>query len=231
LYVAFYYIGYAINPVTLGAAATVAIAVFTYTLYGATKGLVEAAKIQSADMKQSIAATEMAAKAAKQQADAMVAVEGPIAAVAQLKLLAYENEHSSIPVTDPVPGGVPPPFCRVAILLQNRGRTEMTIHSVFCDWVVTPTIEEAPEYHFEERWNGAITKETSAWFVSQNTVRLNQIDAETIDNFGQFLWVYGKIVYSDFMGDRYEVGYIARWTTGQGFIRDPLANYEYKRKI
>jgi hypothetical protein len=69
LYVAFYYIGYAVNPVTLGAAATVAIAVFTYTLYEATRGLVSAAEIQSADMKRSIIAAEIAANASKKSAE------------------------------------------------------------------------------------------------------------------------------------------------------------------
>jgi hypothetical protein len=69
LYVALYYIGYAINPVTLGAAATVAIAVFTYTLYEATRGLVRAAEIQSGDMKRSIVAAEIAASAAQKSAE------------------------------------------------------------------------------------------------------------------------------------------------------------------
>ncbi len=69
LYVALYYIGYAVNPVTLGAAATVAIAVFTYTLYEATKGLVRAAEIQSADIKRSIVAAEIAAIASRKTAE------------------------------------------------------------------------------------------------------------------------------------------------------------------
>lgn len=52
------------------AVATAFIALFTYTLFAATKGLVEAAKIQSGDMKRSIEAAEHAADAAKKSADA-----------------------------------------------------------------------------------------------------------------------------------------------------------------
>jgi hypothetical protein len=107
----------------------------------------------------------------------------------------------------------------------------MTINRIFCDWVVAPTVDEMPEYHFQEIWNGALGKESSAWYPSQNGLRLNVLEAEHIGNFGRFLWVYGKIVYTDFMGDQFEHGFIARWTMDQGFIRDPLANYEYKRKI
>jgi hypothetical protein len=90
LYVALYYIGYAINPVTLGAAATVAIAVFTYTLYDATRGLVRAAEIQSADMKRSIVASENAASAAKKSAEsgekALVLAYKPMLTIQELGL-------------------------------------------------------------------------------------------------------------------------------------------------
>ncbi len=53
----------------LTALATIAIAAFTYTLYKATSGLVEAAQIQSNDMKSSIAAAEKAGAAAKKSAE------------------------------------------------------------------------------------------------------------------------------------------------------------------
>jgi len=52
------------------AVATVFIALFTYTLFAATKGLVGAARIQSDDMKRSVAVAVSAASAAKTSADA-----------------------------------------------------------------------------------------------------------------------------------------------------------------
>jgi hypothetical protein len=203
----------------------------TVILAIATVGLGLAAIFQSIDTKRSIGATERAADAALRQANAMVAVESPILAIMQLKLVGYENEKSSVATMDPVPPGLPPPFCKIHIALQNRGRTEMIVNRVFCDWVVAPTVDEKPTYHFEEVWNGALPNKSDGWFASQNGIRLNQLEAETIDNFGQFLWVYGKVIYTDFMGEQFEHGYIARWTTGHGFVRDPLANYEYKRRI
>lgn len=107
----------------------------------------------------------------------------------------------------------------------------MTINRIFCDWVIDATVDERPEHHFEEIWNGALPRENSIWSASQNGLRLDNLAAEHIGNFGRFLWVYGKIIYTDFMGDQFEHGFIARWTTSEGFVRDPLANYEYKRKI
>src|SRR6185437_13903618 len=51
------------------AVATGMIGIFTYTLYRATTGLVESAKIQSDDMKRSIVASENSATAPMAQAD------------------------------------------------------------------------------------------------------------------------------------------------------------------
>jgi hypothetical protein len=197
--------------------ATIGLGIATVGLYVTGEKQVEAART--------------AADAALRQANAMIAIESPILDIAQLKLVGYENERSAAATIDPVPPGLPPPFCRPLIALQNSGRTAMTINRIFCDWIVAPTVEEFPDYHFQEIWNGTLGKESSVWFRSQNGIRLNQLQVETIENFGQFLWVYGKIVYTDFMGDQFEHGFIARWTTSEGFVRDPLVNYEYKRKI
>src|SRR5882672_2666571 len=69
LYVAFWYIGYVFNANTITTAATIAIAAFTYTLYSATTGLVDAAKSQSNDMKESIRVAEQSALAAQRSAE------------------------------------------------------------------------------------------------------------------------------------------------------------------
>jgi hypothetical protein len=77
------------------AAATVLIAAFTYTLFAATKGLVEAAKIQSSDMKRSIVASEIAANAAQKSADiaekAFFATHRPIITIGDLELVESDD--------------------------------------------------------------------------------------------------------------------------------------------
>jgi hypothetical protein len=175
-------------------------------------------------------ATRDAAQAALRQANVLVAAESPIFSIVGLKLVAYDNEQSAVATIDPVPRGVPPPFCRPLIQIANTGRTAVTVNRVFCDWVVTATVPELPEYHFEEVWNGTLNKDGLVWFRSGNGISLSELDAEHIENFGRFLWVYGKFVYTDFMGERFEYGYVARWDTAHGFVREPLAAYEYKRK-
>jgi hypothetical protein len=73
------------------AVATVLIAIFTYTLYGATKGLVQAAEIQSADMKRSIVAAAIAADAAQSSAEtakkALFAANRPVITIGELELV------------------------------------------------------------------------------------------------------------------------------------------------
>jgi hypothetical protein len=198
------------------AIATAFVAWFTWTLWQSNEKMWQA--------------TKTAADAALRQANAMVAAESPIFTIASLKLVGYEDERSGVATVDPVLPGVPPHFCRPLIFFQNSGRTGVTINRVFCDWTVAPTVEETPVYHFEEIWNGYLGKESSIWFRSQNGIGLSDLEAEHIENFGAFLWVYGKIIYTDFLGDRFEHGYIARWDTVHGFVREPLAAYEYKRK-
>lgn len=185
---------------------------------------------QSRDMEASIEVSRTAATAALRQANAMVAMESPIPGIVQLKLVGYADERSDVATIDPVPSGVPPPFCRPLVLLENRGRTEMTVHHFCCDWIVAPTVEEIPDYHHVEIWNGGLPKESRVWFKSQNGIRLDQDESRIIDDFGAFLWVYGYFAYSDFMGDKFIIGYMARWDTAHGFVREPLAQYEYKRK-
>jgi hypothetical protein len=72
------------------AVATGVIGLFTYTLYKATTGMVEAAEIQSADMKRSIVAAEMAAKASKKSAEtaetALLVQHRPIITITGLDL-------------------------------------------------------------------------------------------------------------------------------------------------
>src|SRR6202043_3926282 len=53
----------------LTAIATVFVGAFTYTLYKATKGLVDAAETQSGDMRRSIEAAEQSAAAAQASAE------------------------------------------------------------------------------------------------------------------------------------------------------------------
>jgi hypothetical protein len=71
------------------AIATGVIGFFTFTLYKATTGMVEAAKIQSNDMKRSIAASEVAAAAAEKSADVAekaLFAANPIITIAELEL-------------------------------------------------------------------------------------------------------------------------------------------------
>ena len=203
----------------------------TVILFLATLGLMGAAILQSRDMKASVEVNRTAAVAALRQANAMVAMEFPIPGIVDLKLVEYADEQSDVALTDPVRSGVPPPFCRPMVNLQNRGRTELTVHRFCCDWIVAPAVEEVPYYQHVESWNGALAKESSVWVKSQNGIRLYQEEVRTIDDFAAFLWVYGYFTYSDFMGDGFAIGYIARWDTSRGFVREPLAQYEYTRRL
>jgi hypothetical protein len=209
---------------------TIVLAVKTAGLFRETAGLREAAENQRLDSLRSIKAAEMAADAALRQANAMVALESPIPGIVQLKLVAYPDEQSDVATVDPVPPGVPPQFCRPLVMLENRGRTEMTVHRFCCDWIVAPAVEEVPDYSFVEIWNGGLAKESSVWVKSQNGIRLDWEQARTIGDFGAFLWVYGYFTYSNFMGEKSTIGYIARWDISKGFVREPLAQYEYQRK-
>jgi hypothetical protein len=47
---------------------------------------------------------------------------------------------------------------------------------------------------------------------------------------GGTLWVYGFISYANFMDEMFDLGFIARWIPGHGFIGEANQNYAYHRK-
>lgn len=174
-------------------------------------------------------ATGKAATAALRQAIAAIAVDSPIPGILELKLVGYADESSSVSTVDPVLPGLPPEFCRPLVHLQNRGRTEMQLVRFCCDWVVSPSVPDMPQYHHVEIWNAAIPKESSVWCLSRNGMRLTKEERASMENLDAFLWVYGYFAYRNFMNDAFVIGYIARWDVGEGFVREPLTQYEYKR--
>src|SRR5665647_228161 len=120
---------------------TQALAYFTAILAVSTIGLWIVtwlgSRRQSRDMAESIDVSRRAADAALRQANALVAIEAPVPAILQLKLVGFADARSNVSTADPVSPGLPPPFCRPLVLLENRGRTEMRIERFCCDWIVS----------------------------------------------------------------------------------------------
>jgi hypothetical protein len=100
--------------------------------------------------------------------------------------------------------------------------------------IVEDGVDQRSQHHLKSEGNasclGGLAKASSVWVKSQNGIRLDWEQARTISDFGAFLWVYGYFTYSNFMGEKSTIGYIARWDISKGFVREPLAQYEYKRK-
>jgi hypothetical protein len=201
LYVALYYIGYAINPATLAVAATVAIAVFTYTLYGATKGLVEVAEIQSADMKRSIAAAQMAATAADLSAKAAIAIELPIF-TARPEGLGWDSERvgDAVQITS---------FSLNHIIFFNAGRTKAVPLELRLGYVVGDHLPSEPTYPLSKPFSVGCLIESDPFSkrIDEFTFKIEPGTYGALRTSTTRLWFYCELIYLDFMKTRHESGF------------------------
>jgi hypothetical protein len=177
-----------------------------------------------------VRATSVAANAALRQANAMVALESPLPSVIEMKLVGYANDTDTVGNIDPVPNGMPPNFCRPLVLLRNLGRTHMHLQAFCCDWLVSRNLPGEPPYQRIIPLNGALPGNSPPlWFVDlTNVIRLVDEERRAIQSGEMYLWVFGFISHLNFMRERSVIGYMARWDTSRGFVREPNQRYEYQ---
>jgi hypothetical protein len=210
------------------ALATVLIAIFTYTLYRATKGLVESAWVQSKDMKRSIIASETAATAASTQAE-----------IAKKSLSVIERPYIfvfniSVPeIVEDVNGD----FLRVTYSVANYGKTPAVIEngrvslSVFADplqpanldfnhpLAVSPILAASEVRNCEETlaWSGGFT-------FDEDGSRIPSLDDDS-------LWFWATFAYRGPFTSGHENSTLRRYDerTGRFFISLPTQELNYEK--
>jgi hypothetical protein len=162
----------------------------------------------------------------------MIAVESPDPVIVRLGIASRATENSIPEIVGPT--GVPSNFSQVLVLIQNKGRTNMTIKRFCIELLVSPTLPPTPIYqHLQTDWKYKLGKDETNWVRADplGDIQLSEADRTAILNLESYLWAFGFFAYSNFIGDEFDFGFLARWDITKGFVREPNHNYEYQHPI
>jgi hypothetical protein len=157
-------------------------------------------------------AAEDTAKAAILNAQAALRAELPIVSVERIEL------HKAPPACGKINGGYPPPGDVVLVIdFQNNGRTPAELIALNTSWPITQAIPLSPIFKFDSKYpympgtymeaNGGKLRRGPAKFF----FRLSTDEAKAIEEGSKFLWAFGYLSFLDFMGDRHERYFGAKW--------------------
>jgi hypothetical protein len=210
------------------------LALFAYRLWRSTVGLVEAAREQSRDLKQSIAATKDAADAARRgaevaalQARVLIGVERPRFELSSVQL---EWADQSVRQALKAPS--------VDIAFTNHGRTSAFVTEKCIEARMTPTLPADPVYSAVETLPVVDAVDSGKTVGASAHRRVGELNEEQIRQVlagGNTLWVYGFINFHDFLGMKHKLGFCLRWappdreaSIGGVFLQDGPAHYSYR---
>jgi len=161
----------------------------------------------------------------------MIAVEGPAPVISSIKLVEYTNATGPS-VTDPVPPGPIPQFCRVIPEIYNLGRTPANIAQFSLQWAVSEDVPNAPRYNNMKDVSLRLERSTRLWIRidPEGDIPLTNAERQLIQLQRSVLWVYGFFAYQCLLGETYHVGFLARWNLAAGFQFEARPNYTYERK-
>ncbi len=233
LYVVFWYVGYVINPTSVTAFATIAIAIFTYTLYQATRGLVDAALIQSADMKRSIAAGEIAANAAKAAAEAAVASErARLYVVIEHNFLDCINSAAAY-INTPTVDGDPLVSSNLPVAkfkFRNYGKTPGILIEVGSGIEYSETVP-VPGYDVKIVQDNIVAYEKSTEDFTEviSGIQMTMGDAKKVRSGEGHIWIFGYAIYDDVFGGRQTHRFFQRLVgVDDGRYRFVLQSYDHE---
>jgi len=182
------------NREDINALSTVAIAVFTGTLWFVTWGMVRIAKDQRTDTLRAIAASARAAAAAEQSAEAAIGVELPRILIHDIR---FECGIETIRVNE---GNIK--YGNIVVTIRNIGRTTAIISQV--------CLETFVGWYRAERFECNLAADIAAVGLEHNKTHAIEVTAfpkrfrlETINEIldGKIrLWAYGFVFYFDFLG-------------------------------
>lgn len=206
---------------------TIAIAVFTGTLYRATSGLLDAAERQKADMRESLEIARKSSDAASLQARTAIAERMPVVAWVGQKLVEFNTE--GVAIRDPAAPGVPPPIFRPVMTIRNTGPTRVYFHQFGLRCEVREQLPPDPFYDGMALLGALVLAEHDQSFASGEPVILSEAQIQEIGHGATKLWVYGFLTYNDFLDEAHQIGFCFRWDTAAGLVNDGPPAYNFHR--
>jgi hypothetical protein len=210
------------------------LALFAYRLWRSTAGLVEGAREQSRDLKQSIAVAKDAADAARKgvevaalQARVLVGVERPRFELSSVQL---EWADQSVRQALKAPS--------IDIAFTNYGRTAAFVTEKCVEAKLTSTLPPDPVYSAIESLQMVDVVDSGKAVAASARARVGELSEDQIRlvlGGRNTLWVYGFINFRDFLGMKHKLGFCLRWAPPEGeasiggtFLQDGPARYIYR---
>lgn len=206
----------------LTAAATVVIAIFTVILGTFTVRLARS--------------NEIAADAAKRSADAAIGLELPILSPSYLGLQRGSGIGANVV-------GIPDATSAFRMKFRNHGRTAAELVTQSVEWVIATELPDVPAYKSNFPFTPGTFLQGDGNEISaiQNfIINLQPDDIKAIRESPKFLWVYGRVIFKDFLLGSHEQRWCAKWQpytpqpdgslVAMGFVYDSTTPPEYTKR-
>ena len=168
---------------------------------------------QEGVLKESVAVADKAANAAERQSKAAIATELPILRIIDLKLAEFDRSGNAVEGNDPVPAGPLSGLYKILFCYKNVGRTMATVNKIIVEYRLTQFLPEQPQYQDAKLvWLPFdVEPQSSSWFPWVDMLKLSDEEIHSINTKNAFLWIYGIVKYTDFMGDTHESRFLGFW--------------------
>jgi hypothetical protein len=183
----------------------------------------------------------ISADAATTQSKAVIAMESPIIILANLEL--FESSGNPKKITS----GVPQKFWKIVTTFKNVGRTAATVKEICINWNIVSTLPEKPIYRepiFKTERSSTIIQATEGIFTYEKSwfPILEEKEVVDLNHKNAYLWIYGYITFTNFIGETYRTGFVRKWTCSElnifdssadkaGFTTEGPELYNYYEKI
>ena len=182
--------------------------------------------------------TGIAANAALKQATAAIGVELPILVPVDIALLQNVNVSAQKHVV-----GYPTASSIFRLRLTNLGRTAAELTSQGVEWRVVKQLPEIPVYSTDFPFTPGFfctPDQLNPLQILSFPISLQPAEVRHISENTKSLWVYGRIIFKDFLGERHEQRWCAKWQgyapqpdgslAAIGFVYDSTTPPEYKKR-
>jgi hypothetical protein len=204
------------NSKTINVTPEERLAEYTGWLAVLTVALVLASVVQGFFLLRADKTARITALAAKRSADAAIGVELPILVPVDIALLRDLGGGVQNYVV-----GYPDTASIFRLRLRNLGRTAAELTSQGVEWRVLKQLPKIPIYTSNFAFTrGSFCEPTqpSPMQILRFPINLQPDEVRDISENTKFLWLYGRIIFKDFLGEQHEQRWCAKW---QGYAPQP----------
>jgi hypothetical protein len=184
------------------------------------------------DAKKAADAAESTATAALLQARAAIGADRSDLIVSQISLVPFPESDQSNQNTPMLNGMIQRNEFRVVVYFTNSGRTRSRMSELCIEWTIVPRPNDrnadppqVPIYENRVGTNHIFAADQTIaikWLAGNNSlIRLTQEQQAEINSNAAWLWIYGAFVYTDFMDETYDAGFVAHWEAVAGGTKGP----------